>query len=85
MCPYPGQIIKGKMIFNYRLSRARHTIDNTFGILVAGWSIFRDPICGCDQNINRNGMATICLHDYLRQKDGIARLVLRIALLVSSD
>lgn len=69
--PYPGRenLTQDKIIFNYRLSRARRTIENTFGVLVNIWKILRQPII-CDvKKTMRIVQAIICLHNWLRLQD----------------
>ncbi|KAF4529518.1 hypothetical protein B566_EDAN015176 [Ephemera danica] len=64
--PYPGTFLAlPKKIFNYRLSRARRTIENTFGILVARWQIFRKPINASKDTVKSITKACICLHNFL--------------------
>ena len=71
--PYPGTkkgtLTEPKSVFNYRLSRARRVIENTFGILVARWRIFRAPIKASVENIDKYVLATLSLHNYLRQTE----------------
>lgn len=69
MRPYPRrQLDREKRIFNYRLSRARRTVENVFGILSARWRILRRPIeayTAVDEIVK----ATACLHNYLKSTD----------------
>lgn len=67
MKPYPGRNLnKTRKVFNYRISRARRMIENSFGILVSRWRVFRKPICMHPEAADKIVMATICLHNYLK-------------------
>ena len=67
MKPYPGNsLTQSRRIYNYRLSRCRRTIENTFGILSARWRIFRRPIKAAPCHVDNIVKACLCLHNYLR-------------------
>lgn len=70
MRPYPGKnqpVIR--RIFNYRLSRARRIIENTFGILSARWRIFRKPINVKKETVDKIVLATVCLHNFIKKEE----------------
>jgi len=70
MKPYPARnLTEEKRVYNYRLSRARRTIENTFGILSAKWRIFRKPIRASVDTVEAITKARVCLHNYLKQTD----------------
>ena len=70
MKPYPGKcLLEDKRIYSYRHSRAKRTIENSFGILSAKWRIFRRPIRAGVDTVEKIIKAAVCLHNYLRQTD----------------
>lgn len=69
--PYSGKdgLSTEQRIYNYRLSRARRMIENSFGILASQWRIFRKPILASVKNVIKIVQATICLHNFLRKSN----------------
>lgn len=67
----PYKIIPSQLqrIFNYRLSRARRIIENTFGILAQKFRIFRTTIIADVTLVEKITNCSVCLHNWLRDKN----------------
>lgn len=57
----------GKEVFNYRLSRARHIVENAFGILASRFRIFQTSINLEPWNVEKVVMGACALHNFLIQ------------------
>ena len=66
MRSYPGTLDETQRIYNYRVLRARRTIENVFGILAARWRIFRKAIRADIKTVETIVQACICLHNSLQ-------------------
>jgi len=70
MRPYSGKALGRKQrIFNYRLSRARRVIENTFGIYAARWRVFHGKIHASPETARGIIRATVALHNFLQKKN----------------
>lgn len=66
MKPYPREVLGiRERVYNYRLSRARRVIENTFGIAAARFRIFRRPIHARVDMVVRVTKAVVALHNYI--------------------
>ncbi|XP_046855143.1 uncharacterized protein LOC124448176 [Xenia sp. Carnegie-2017] len=67
MKPYPfSNLSERKLIFNYRLSRARRVIENAFGICASRFRVFHRPIVAKVDNVIAISKAVVALHNFLR-------------------
>lgn len=65
--PYcKSKLTQEERIFNYRLSRARRVIENSFGILSAKWRIYKTAINASLTLTENIVKSTVCLHNWLR-------------------
>uniref|UniRef100_A0A8C2E6U5 DDE Tnp4 domain-containing protein n=1 Tax=Cyprinus carpio TaxID=7962 RepID=A0A8C2E6U5_CYPCA len=66
MLPFPGKDLdEARRIYNYRLSRARRVVENSFGILASKWEVYQRRIKLQPQNVDRVIKATCVLHNYI--------------------
>ena len=64
----------GKRVFNYRLSRARRTVENAFGILSSRFRIFNKPILLDPLKVEKIVLACCALHNFLSKHQTASRV-----------
>lgn len=70
MRPYPRsarRLNEDERILNYRLSRCRNTVENTFGILANTWRVYHRSLYCRVELADKIILATVVLHNYTRQ------------------
>lgn len=71
MRPFPKARVTGNYqnkVFNYRLSRARQTVECSFGILTSRFRVYKRPFECKLETIDKIVLATVVLHNYLRSE-----------------
>lgn len=70
MKPYCGKHLSNKhKIFNYRISRARQTVECTFGIYSNKFNIFHTALCMLPETVDVLVAACVCLHNFIMTKE----------------
>lgn len=67
--PYKILQTDKQRIFNYRLSRARRVIENSFGLLSFKWRIFKSTIKADTSLVESIIESCVCLHNWLQGKN----------------
>ena len=81
---YPKEALHdAKRIFGYRLSRARRTIENVFGICSARFRLLRKPIIGDVKNVISVTKAVVSLHNYFINEICYISLLFIIIIIIS--
>ena len=79
MKPFPGHILpRDKMIFNYRLCRARLVVENAFSILAAQWRMYHRVLEVQPEVAEKCMKATCVFHNFLRmtaQTPGVGGII----------
>lgn len=71
MKPFPGRdLLASQRIHNYRLSRGRRSIENTFGIMSAKFRVLRSPIHLDALKTRKVTKACCALHNFLLKRNG---------------
>ena len=72
MRSYPGRNLPlDKRIYNYRLSRARRTVENAFGIMASRFRVFHRPLMVYPKNVTLVIKGALVLHNFLRNEVGV--------------
>lgn len=70
--PYPNKNLTGQQrVFNYRLSRARRSVECTFGIMANTWRIFHRPLDVKPEFCDVIVKACCILHNYVKKHEGV--------------
>ncbi|XP_022177724.1 protein ALP1-like [Myzus persicae] len=70
--PYPGRNLNDtRRVFNYRLSRARRTVECAFGVLANKWRVLHTSIQVEPDFTDEIVKACCILHNFVRKRDGI--------------
>lgn len=66
--PFPGRnLSEDKRVFNYRLSRARRVVENTFGLLCQKFRLFLNKMLVHPDKADKIILASLSLHNFLRE------------------